>query len=148
MTRLAFVFLLIVSSSASAASLACFDDASFGAGKWVKVDLKQLPNGKFDSTIEWSTGATSVARNLECRLAVIGQSPALVEGSCERSNHKLSFGPGLYSGTMTIVEDLSRTIGTAFKCERVKKLDGGISWSAAGEFGVDTSTFQSRQRFF
>lgn len=116
-----FFAVALVSSAASAGSLSCFDDMSFGTGKWVKINLRQLSSGKYDYSIEWSTGATVVAKSLECRLAVIGTSPVIVEGSCEKSTQKLDFRPGTYNGTMTIVQNLSKTVGNAFRCERVKQ---------------------------
>lgn len=133
MTRIStLIAVLVFSSVSSASSLSCFDDMSFGVGKWVKVDLKQLSSGKYDYVIEWSNGAAVVAKGLTCRLAVVGPGPVIVDGSCEKSTQKLDFQPGTYSGTMTIVQNLSRTLGNAFKCERVKKFDDEDSEAFGG----------------
>ncbi|MES2962976.1 MAG: hypothetical protein V4760_03735 [Bdellovibrionota bacterium] len=111
---------VLVSERAYAGSIMCFDDKSFGANQWVKVELREKSNGKFDQVVEWSAGPITVTKDLTCRLAVIGSSPVLVDGSCEKSNRQLNFQPGMFSGTMTIVENLSRTLGSAFSCERTK----------------------------
>lgn len=123
---IAFVLSSAIATSASAASLSCFDDVSFGTGRWVKIALRQLSSGKYDYTIEWSTGATATSKNLECHLAVIGTSPVLVDGGCVKSRENLDFRPGTYNGTMTVVQNLAKTLGTAFKCERVKKFEDEI----------------------
>lgn len=128
MKLLAALLALLTSTSAFAAGVTCFDNQSFGAGRWVKVDLKLQSSGLYDANVEWSTGATSVTKSLDCHLAVIGSSPVLVDGSCLKSGlSKIGFQPGTYSGTMTIILDLSRTIGSAFKCERTKKFDDDLS---------------------
>lgn len=106
---------------ANAKSISCVDDTSLGSSAWVKVVLEELPAGGYDQKIEWSNGGTATAQGLDCRLAIVGTTAVLVDGSCYASGlPEVQFAPGKASGTMSILSKGKMILGDQFRCERLK----------------------------